>query len=263
MNIKNIVKVMNFHSLLRVDKARKEAEKYFIMEEELRYMIDNVANNRNFLLDKSIHTVDPSKPELNIYIGSDLGFCGGYNFVVNDHASRNKQVDKVLIGKKLWQSAENVVLRVDKEEYSEHPEIVDDFIINAVLKRKYSKIIVYYNEYENIASINWKQKQIFPFKFNEVRKDRYIEDFYCETNLDELLTKMIATYIDFELKIIVINSLASENVMRQNSTSESLKKIDEIEEEQHKKAMKEMRESIAQHTVDDYVKLKLRERAVK
>ena len=26
--IKNVVKVMNFHSLLRVDKARKEAEKY-------------------------------------------------------------------------------------------------------------------------------------------------------------------------------------------------------------------------------------------
>ena len=26
MNIKNIVKVMNFHSLLRVDKAKKEAE---------------------------------------------------------------------------------------------------------------------------------------------------------------------------------------------------------------------------------------------
>ena len=27
MNIKNIVKVMNFHSLLRVEKARREAEK--------------------------------------------------------------------------------------------------------------------------------------------------------------------------------------------------------------------------------------------
>ena len=27
-SIKNVVKVMNFHSLLRVDKARKKAEKY-------------------------------------------------------------------------------------------------------------------------------------------------------------------------------------------------------------------------------------------
>lgn len=263
MNIKNIVKVMNFHSLLRVDKARKEAEKYFIMEEELRYMIDNIANNRNFLLDKSVHTPDPSKPELDIYVGSDLGFCGGYNYVVNEHALRSKDTDKIFIGKKLWHTAENVVLRVDKEEYTKNPELVDDYIIKAVTKRAYSKINVFYNEYENIASINWTKKQIFPFKFNEVSSDRYSEDFYCETNLDELLSKMIATYIDFELKIVVINSFASENVMRQNSTSESLKKIDEIEEEHHKQAMKEMRESIAQRTVDDFVNLKLRERAVK
>ena len=38
-NIRNIVKVMNFHSLVRVDKAKKNTEKYFIVENELKDFI--------------------------------------------------------------------------------------------------------------------------------------------------------------------------------------------------------------------------------
>ena len=34
-NIKNIVQVMNFHSLIRVDKAKREANKYFGVEDEI------------------------------------------------------------------------------------------------------------------------------------------------------------------------------------------------------------------------------------
>lgn len=35
MKIKNVVKVMNFHSLLKVDNARKTAEKYFGYEKRI------------------------------------------------------------------------------------------------------------------------------------------------------------------------------------------------------------------------------------
>ena len=74
MKVKNVVKVMNFHSLLRVDKARKDAEKYFEVEKQLRNMIDSITNNRNIILDKNILRNTSGRPVLNIYIGSDLGF---------------------------------------------------------------------------------------------------------------------------------------------------------------------------------------------
>jgi hypothetical protein len=51
MNVKNIVKVMNFHSLLRVDKSRKSAKKYAYLGDTVADMIDNIVNNRNILLD--------------------------------------------------------------------------------------------------------------------------------------------------------------------------------------------------------------------
>ena len=52
MKTKIIVKVMNFHSLIRVDSARKKAEKYLLLEKEASNIIDMIVNNRNFILDK-------------------------------------------------------------------------------------------------------------------------------------------------------------------------------------------------------------------
>lgn len=52
MNIKLIVKVMNFHSLIRVDNARKKADKYLLLEKEISNMIDMILNNENLIRDK-------------------------------------------------------------------------------------------------------------------------------------------------------------------------------------------------------------------
>ena len=83
MKIKSVVKVMNFHSLLKVDKARRRAEKYFAYEKGLTDFVDNILNNRNLILDKKMLKLDKKQKPLNIYIGNDLGFCGNFNSNVN------------------------------------------------------------------------------------------------------------------------------------------------------------------------------------
>ena len=79
MNVKAVVKVMNFHSLLRVEASRRQAEKLSAMEEELSAMMRIVLTNRNLRLDKRIRMPNPELPVLRIYMGSDLGFCGSVN----------------------------------------------------------------------------------------------------------------------------------------------------------------------------------------
>ena len=46
-NIKNVVKVMNFHSLLRVDKAKKKADKFRELETEIEEFMSIILNNQN------------------------------------------------------------------------------------------------------------------------------------------------------------------------------------------------------------------------
>lgn len=102
MSIRNVVKVMNFHSLIRVDKAKRQADKYLMMEDQLYAMMEAIVNNRNLILDKKIFKVNEDAPKINIYIGSDFGFCSNYNSQVNDQLHRDPAGDvKILIGKKL------------------------------------------------------------------------------------------------------------------------------------------------------------------
>ena len=56
-----------------------------------------------------------------------------------------------------------------------------------------------------------------------------------------MFTDLILLYIDCKLQIIESNSWASENIQRENLTNESLRKIDEIEEEKLKIKRKEKR----------------------
>lgn len=263
MNVKNVVKVMNFHSLLKVDKARKDAEKFFEVETELREMIASITNNRNYRLDKKTITVDSSKPVLNIFIGSDLGFCGGYNFVINTTAKKDDSSDKIMIGKKMWKSMTNVKLQINKNDYLTDRSSVTDFISDAVVNQKYSEINICYNRYINTSNIVLDQKRLFPFDFedDEFKSMKFNEDFVCEANIDELLNSMIATYVDYEVLIIMKNSLASENIMRQNSTNDSLKKIDELEEQKKYVRYKEKMAKTSQKTIESFVKLKSQENA--
>lgn len=256
MNVKNVVKVMNFHSLLRVDRARKTAEKYFMVEKELRKMIASITNNRNYILDRNILKPKPSAPILNIYLGSDLGFCAGYNYVVN-YKSKEDDSDKIVIGKKLSKNMKNIKINISKDEYLQSHKLVNDFVFEAIKKDLYSEVNIVYNRYLNISDIEVVTERLFPFDFNsEEFQMEYKEDFICESELDDLLSNMIAAYVDFEIQIIVANSYASENVMRQNATNDSLKKIDEIEEEKSYIAYKKKMAITSQKTIESFIQLK-------
>lgn len=262
MNVKNVVKVMNFHSLLRVDKSRRDAEKFFKVEKELKEMIASIYNNRNIQLDKKSISFFGSKKELDIYIGSDLGFCGAYNYVVKTSANAEQESDKIIIGKKVIKDYSNVVMSINKEDFFEDRSSIIKYVSDAVSKKKYCKINVLFNNYLNTSQIEWSKVKIFPFDFDddEFKNMVFNEDFVFETDIDELLSNMITTFLDFEILILVKNSFASENIMRQNATNESLKKINEREDVKKFNHFKEKREFSSKTTVENYIKLLVGER---
>ena len=122
MSIRNVVKVMNFHSLIRVDKAKRQADKYLMMEDQLYAMMEAIVNNRNLILDKKIFRVNEDAPKINIYIGSDFGFCSNYNSQVNDQLHKDpagvQSENQVLIA--VWvSSCERLSMTTDQISVSE------------------------------------------------------------------------------------------------------------------------------------------------
>lgn len=256
MKIKNVVKVMNFHSLLRVDSAKRNAEKYLALEAEASSMIDNIYNNRNFILDKRALKPKDSMPVLNIYIGSDFGFCSNFNSQVNEILLKDEEADKVVIGKKLRRVEDRVLLQVNKEELDKNIRLLEDIVEDSILNLKHREINIIYDHYENAGNIYLEKKTVFPVKLEDKDPADYTDDFVIETDVNELLRGLLILYINYEIRICLINANAAENVLRQNTTSESLKKIDEREEVELKRSRKEKRAKEFRKVIENFAKIR-------
>lgn len=259
MNIKTIVKVMNFHALLRVDRAHREADQYQMLEREVARMIDIIQNNRNFILDKWTLTAREGAPRLRIYIGSDLGFCGAANASVNAMLDQEAPENTVVtIGRKV-RKRELVDLSIQREEFEARYGEIEAILIDGVRRRRFSGIDLCYDHYYNMTHIEPVCKTIFPVHVERTDQETYTEDFALEgADIDTIMEDLIVTYLNYEVRTAAVNAYAAENILRQNATNESLKRVEEMEAEARWEERKQRNERAARKVIDSYIKTKYR-----
>lgn len=257
MSIKNVVKVMNFHSLLRVDKSRNKAKKYTAVEKVLTDMIDNIVNNRNITLDFNTLKVKEESPVLSIYIGSDMGFCNNLNSLVNRVLGAEKNGEQIIVGRKIRPvRKETVIIQQTREEYDQDNTQVMDQLEAAIRGKKYSKIMLIYNHYYNSTQVQLEQKQVFPIEKREHEGKQYREDFTWEGDINKLLEDLVVLYIKYSMEIAAAASFAAENISRQNVTTESLHRIDDREAEAAMQKRKAEKDKQFAKVLDNFTKLR-------
>lgn len=253
-NIKNIVKVMNFHSLVRVEKAKREANRFFGVEDELCKMLYQVINNNNLRLDKKILVENPNGIVLNIYIGNDLGFCGDFNYQLQRAIKSDNDSYKIIIGKKIFahNQDDKVLLQINKNDFLHEYYQIDNMISQYIYDKKIKEVNVFYNHYYNVNDIRFEKKKLFPLDIGTYDDVDLDVDFVIETDINELISHIISLSICYQIKFYESNSYASENVMREKITSESIDKINKIEEEQKIKETKEKKHANLEKQISDY-----------
>ena len=257
MKLKNVVKVMNFHSLLRVDKSRKAAKKYAYLDSTVAEMIDNIVNNRNIMLDYKFFRVDEKKPVLNIYLGGDLGFCANLNSNITKCALEDVDDYKIIIGRKIRTARDDdkVLLKISREDFEANIQQVLDIMEDAFYNKTYSKINLIYNHYYNASELEFMKKQLFPMPKHLFSDSDHTEDFAYEGDIEKLLTNLVMLYFKYQLSIAIEVSNAALNITRQNSTNESLKKIDERDEARRMSELREHKDKEFNKVLDNYTKL--------
>ncbi len=268
MSVRNVVKVMNFHALLRVNDARRRVEKAFNYERELKYVIATIVKNRIFKQDNLSLEFSKNEKELNIYIGSDLGFCSSFNADVTSYIKNDSdENDKIIIGKRVDMEIPNKILYLDKEQFGEYQDEIFDIVLDGIVNKKYSKINIIYIHYYNLNRQQIVKRTILPFDIDEdvldeedKREINKLDDYVVEGDLSFILLNLISLYVSNEVKIAEAWSWASENVERQSFTSESLKKIDEREAEKAQQARKEKHSKEFKQIVEKNNKIRYQKR---
>ena len=254
-SVKNIVKVMNFHSLIRVDKARKVAEEYFDVEQELTKMMYKVIYNKNLVLDKKILVSNNKGTVIDIYIGNDLGFCGNFNHQLLQAIEEDNDNEKIIVGKKIFpKNDKNVLLKITKEDFFQNYQKIENIIYEYVMEHKLKEINVIYNHYYNVNDIRFERKTLFPVELEkDIVKDINLDvDYVIEADIKEVITSILALYLCYQIKILESNSWASENVMREKVTRDSIDKIEELENETHQKEVKEKKYKEFKSQISNY-----------
>lgn len=252
-SIKNVVKVMNFHSLLRVDKARKRAEHYLSVGNEITNILSEIMYNKNIVLDKNALIPSPDKPILDIYIANDYGYCGDFNSSVRREISKNVSNDKIIIGKKIVYKDEHTVLKMEKDNFEKDFLSIQHYIEKALLDLSYREINIYYNHYYSSTVFEFKKVKVFPIDFS----GEYYEgtDFVAETDLQKMLKSLVSFYICYQLKMCECISEAAENLNRNQITRNALDRIEEREEEIRNAINRERNELACFRNVENYKKV--------
>ena len=257
MRIKNVVKVMNFHSLLRVDASKREAEAYRNVGEEITKIIKNIVYNKNLVLDKKVITPDPKMDKLNIYIANDYGFCGNFNSQVARQIKQDKNDYKIIIGKKIIYHDDKTILNIEKDKFYKEFNKIEKAVNDAIDNGTYSEINLYYNHYNSSTSFVFKKLTLFPVEFDGEYDTKH--DFVIETDITSMLHSLLSFYVLYQLRMCECISRAAENVIRNQITSEALDKIEEIEIERANIERKEKKDKLVRKTVENYKKLAGRE----
>ena len=253
MKIKNVVKVMNFQSLLRMDKALKEADKYRDVGKEITDILGRIMYNKNLILDKLILTPDSNKPKLNIYIANDYGFCGNFNAEISRQIRKDKDCYKIIIGTKITYSDDLVLLRIPKDDFLDRFMEIEKCIDEAIHSMNYSEVNVYYNHYHSLTSFEFVKIQLFPVAF---RGEYYEgEDFVIETDINRFIGSLMTFYICYQLRMCESISYAAENVLRSQITSSALDKIKEREEELRHEEIKRRKEITILRSVENFKRI--------
>ena len=252
-SIKNVVKVMNFHSLLRVDKARKKADKYLKVGKEITKILEEILYNKNLVLDKQALVPDKNKPILDIYVANDYGYCGDFNSSVRRAILQNVDNYKIIIGTKILYKDDKTVLKIEKDLFNEDFYKIQHYIEKALIDMSYSEINIYYNHYYTSTTFEFKKVNVFPLEF----KGEYYSgvDFVAETDLQKMLKSLVSFYVCYQLKMCECISEAAENLNRNQITSMALDKIEEKEIEERNFELRKKNEEACFKNVENYKKI--------
>ena len=257
MRIKNVVKVMNFHSLLRVDKSKKQAESYRNVGEEITKIIKTIVYNKNLVLDKKVITPDPKMQKLNIYIANDYGFCGNFNSQIARQIRKDKEDYKIIIGSKIVYKDDKTILKINKDNFYKEFDKIEETIEEAIRNSTYSEINLYYNHYNSSTSFEFRKLTLFPIEFDGEYDTK--NDFVIETDITSMLYSLLTFYILYELRMCECISRAAENVLRNQITSEAIDKIEELEIDKKNEERREKKSKLVRKTLENFKKITSRE----
>jgi len=227
-NVKKITNAMQLVSAIKMKKAQQKAFEGKPYRELLSFIIQKVAAS---LIEKSysplLSKTNPlAQKDLVIFITSNKGLCGGFNFNILRFLVKEvdfKKVDFITVGKKgaLFVKKMGGVVIADFSSPYEEDKVSAIFktALNPFLKGEYANVFLVYNRFLSTVSFEPVKKRIFPINFEKenfkVAEDKEVKkEYIIEPSPEKIIDSALRNMIEVEIYGALIESEAAEHSAR-------------------------------------------------
>jgi len=227
-NVKKITNAMQLVSAIKMKKAQQKAFEGKPYRQLLSFIIQKVAAS---LIEKSysplLSKTNPlAQKDLVIFITSNKGLCGGFNFNIFRFLVKEvdfKKVDFITVGKKgaLFVKKMGGVVIADFSSPYEEDKVSAIFktALNPFLKGEYANVFLVYNRFLSTVHFEPVKKIIFPIKFEKgefkVAEDKEVKkEYIIEPSPEKIINSALRNMIEVEIYGALIESEAAEHSAR-------------------------------------------------
>lgn len=227
-NVKKITNAMQLVSAIKMKKAQQKAFERKPYRQLLSFIIQKVAAS---LIEKSysplLSKTNPlAQKDLVIFITSNKGLCGGFNFNIFRFLVKEvdfKKVDFITVGKKgaLFVKKMGGVVIADFSSPYEEDKVSAIFktALNPFLKGEYANVFLVYNRFLSTVHFEPVKKIIFPIKFEKeefkVAEDKEVKkEYIIEPSPEKIIDSALRNMIEVEIYGALIESEAAEHSAR-------------------------------------------------
>jgi F-type H+-transporting ATPase subunit gamma len=227
-NVKKITNAMQLVSAIKMKKAQQKAFEGKPYREFLSFIIQKVAAS---IIEKSYSSLlSKSNPlaqkDLIIFITSNKGLCGGFNFNLFRFLVKEvdfKKVDFITVGKKgaLFVKKMGGVVIADFSSPHEEDKVSAIFktAFNSFFKGEYANVFLVYNRFLSTVRFEPVKKRIFPIKLEQenfkVAEDKEVKkEYIIEPSPEKIIDSALRNMIEIEIYGALIESEAAEHLAR-------------------------------------------------
>ena len=234
-----ITKAMELVAISKLRRAKERAEKARPFHKILRAAIDKIEGSGEIA--SSVWSAStPGERTLFVVIAGDRGLAGGYNsnvFRLTDALSRDTVASYLPVGKKVLERYK----RQESEIYASIP-YVDDASVGDALSLaerisedfksgKFDRVVAVYTHFTSMIAQTPVYEQILPLEPGEEgakEKKNFSYDPIYAGEPEEILEKIVPTYVGGILHSAILESLASESGARRMAMNAANKNAEEI-----------------------------------
>jgi len=227
-NVRKITRAMQMVAAVKMKKAQKVAYEGRPYQEKLQEIINRVLPSINPQLSPLLRKSEPQPQGKNLYIfiSSNKGLCGGFNFNLFKLALKEIQFEKdefIVLGKK----AVDFILKMrgkiiadfsQQTPFADNVSAIFSLAVEGFLKGQYNTVYLFYNQFISTFRSEPRKNQLLPISRPQDLMTKInvkvLREYLIEPSPQEIIEPLLEDFLKEKIKNAILNSEAAEHSAR-------------------------------------------------